>query len=151
MRYAEQSAGAFGFVRCSSRLSCSRPRASLFAGDCQCTRTDPAGLLFSAFSSSLVPSHSDVEPYRLLQGLMDWEDLCGALRGSDGFAYQYIARAQASRQLLVQIWLAPAASRLDRAALRGEVTAEVFLRFIMICPASRPQPIYGGIIPRWTA
>ena len=82
MPYAEQYAVEFGFVR---RLSRGRPRASFFAKEFLCARSDPACLLRHAFSSSLAPHRLAVELYCLLQGRLDWGTRparCAAVTGT---------------------------------------------------------------------
>ena len=44
-----------------------------------------------------------MEPYRLPQGKVAWNDLSGALNIGDGYVYRYVARAQPLYQLLVQV------------------------------------------------
>ena len=124
-RSAERYSVDFGFVCCSSRLSRPRPRASLLAKDYPCSCSDPPRLSCWAFSWSLVAPHLAVETRRLPQGILGRKSLPGASRGRDGFAYQYIARDRAWCRLLVQIWLAPAASRLERAMSARVITATV--------------------------
>ena len=142
MRCAEQYAVEFGFVRCSSRLSRSRPRACFFAKDYPCSRSDPAWPLYWAFSSSFVPLQLAVEPYRPSRGPVEWTDLTGAMRGRDGFVKKYVSRVQALCQLFVQFWLAPAVRRLNRAMLTQVAVASWFVRFKMICVGSRPEHLY---------
>ena len=47
---------------------------------------------------------------------MEFPGLSAALRGSGGYACQYVARTQVSRQLSVRFWPAPSTNRRNRAA-----------------------------------
>ena len=87
----------------------------------------------------MAPEHLAVEPYLLLQGRVDWNDSSGALRG---YERQFVARAQALRQLLVQIWWAPAVSCRNCAVTTEVAVADLHVCFKMIVVGPRPQPLY---------
>ena len=84
--------------------------ASSFAEDYPESAPGPAWQLDLAFPTKVAPGHSAVDPHRLLQGRVGRKDLSGAVFSGAGFARQYVARAQALYQLLVPVWLVPAAS-----------------------------------------
>ena len=93
MRCAEADAVESGFVRCSSRITHRCPRASFTEKDYLSSPTEPARLLYRAFSWRLAPGHLGAELYRSLQARVDWVETSGALYGRGGYAYQYVARA----------------------------------------------------------
>ena len=90
--------------------------------------------------SSKIAQHPAVEPSRLPQGPVGRPDLTGAFLGCDGFAYQGASRAQASRQQLVQIWLAPAVSRAKSAEMTRVITEGLPVCFEMMNMGPCPQP-----------
>ena len=53
------------------------------ARDSPCSSTDPASALFRAFPSRSAPGRLAVEPYRPLQGRVDWKDSSGGLYRRD--------------------------------------------------------------------
>ena len=94
-----------------------------------------------SFSSRLVPGHLAIGLYRLLQAREDWEELSGALFGSDGYVYRYVARPQALSQLLVKIRSAPAGSQRNGSVMAEVVASGLRVCFRMIVVDSRPQPL----------
>ena len=112
-------------------------------------------MLSWAILSKVAPARA-VEPPRLLEGLVDLPGLTGALWEGDEFAHQVAARAQALGHLPVQVWVAPAESRLNRAVLTLLAAGGLFVRSKMISRGSLSAPRTsvvgrGGITPCWAA
>ena len=61
------------------------------------------------------------------------------MRRDEGYAYQYAARDQALRQLLVRFWLAPAISRRGCAMMTRVVVGEFAVCFKLMRRGSRPD------------
>ena len=105
------------FVRDSARMPFRRPHLSLSAKDYPKSSADPAWQQYWALSSRPVPNHRAVDAYCLLQGTVERNELSGALYAGYGYVYQYVARAQALCQLLVQVWSLLTLSRRNRGVL----------------------------------
>ena len=79
-------------------------------------------------------------PYRLPEVIVDHPRLSGALWEGDWFVLQLADRDPALRHLLIQIWLAPAACRLNRAAVTQVIAESLPACFKMMSRGPRPEP-----------
>ena len=83
-----------------------------------------------------------MELYRLLRGEVARRDLSGALFSRDGYVYLNVARAQALRQLLAQVWLLPTLSRQNSNVLTEVVASAVNACSIRLVVGLRPPAEY---------
>ena len=67
---------------------------------------DPAWLLFWVFLPNVAPALR-VGRYRLLEGVVKFQDLSGSSREGEAYVYRYVAHARTLRLFLFHIWPTP--------------------------------------------
>ena len=143
MRYAEHYSSEMGCVRAPPRLTHARARASRFAGEFLSPRAELVWLLYLAIAAKVALALR-VEPYSLMEKLVEFPDASPAACEYDGYVYHYAPRAQALRQLLVQMLLAPAISRVNRAMMTPVVVEGLAVCPKMMCRGARPESPRGA-------
>ena len=107
VRFSERYAAARGFRRYGCRLSDVRPRALFSGSDYSPTPSERERDVFGAAQRFWLPNKMPVDARRLTRGSAPCDDFRSALLEASGYAYQYAARVNALRLLLVIALRAP--------------------------------------------
>ena len=109
MRYAGSYELEHGFKRSASRMSQKGPGATAFFPDAPSCCASSAWMLYKMLQDTWAAEHPAAQSFRMYGSAPGAPEMRGSLFGRY-FAFQYAARAQAFLQLLVSMWLLPAAS-----------------------------------------
>ena len=101
-----------GIKRRASRPSGTSTRASLFSPGLPKSRSSPAWLVYEILREKWVGTQYRAQSYRFSEGSPSSFPFRDS--PSDGFAYQFAARASSPLSLLAPIWSRPAVSRANK-------------------------------------